>query len=85
MSTITVSAPSQIVVTASTGSTYSIVATSPSAVTITVSPSGAIGLTGPTGPTGATGESGINRVYYGTGSAPSAVGEADGALFFKYT
>jgi hypothetical protein len=47
--------------------------------------SGPTGLTGPAGPTGATGESGINRVYYGTGSPPSPVGEADGALFFKYT
>jgi hypothetical protein len=78
MSTITV-----------TSSTYTVVTSAGSAVTITVNNSaGAIGVTGPAGPvgaTGATGESGINRVYYGTGSAPSPIGEADGALFFKYT
>jgi len=62
MSQINVLVPSQISVEAVTGSTYTVITTTPTAIALTVSnsagPIGLTGATGATGPTGATGDTG---------------------------
>jgi hypothetical protein len=81
MSLVNVLTPSQITVTALTENSYTVVTTVPTAISISVDASaGPIGLPGATGPAGAN-----VTIYYGTGSAPSAIGEPDGTLFLKYT